>query len=163
MELVSSIILLVIIIVIINKSWVFLFSSILFFSFFVKQLVCIMQNATLVYTRVSVSISWACWDCFLTSWTSYSILIRPHPAIWRLVHGMAVVYLVALTFLLFQVWFVYFLSYRVSFSNFFFSSFLKTVLSICLLLISREPILKFLSLFTFWSSSLFMNLLCYNI
>ncbi|KAF2310900.1 hypothetical protein GH714_018263 [Hevea brasiliensis] len=30
------------------------------------------------------------------------VLIRPHPAIWRLVHGMAVVYLVALTFLLFQ-------------------------------------------------------------
>ncbi|XP_049932318.1 CDP-diacylglycerol--serine O-phosphatidyltransferase 1-like isoform X1 [Nymphaea colorata] len=32
-----------------------------------------------------------------------TILIRPHPAIWRLVHGMAVIYLVALTFLLFQV------------------------------------------------------------
>ncbi|CAN1840211.1 CDP-diacylglycerol--serine O-phosphatidyltransferase 1 [Linum perenne] len=31
-----------------------------------------------------------------------TILIRPHPAIWRLVHGMAVIYLVALTFLLFQ-------------------------------------------------------------
>ncbi|CAI0431839.1 unnamed protein product [Linum tenue] len=30
------------------------------------------------------------------------ILIRPHPALWRLVHGMAVIYLVALTFLLFQ-------------------------------------------------------------
>ncbi|XP_068637671.1 CDP-diacylglycerol--serine O-phosphatidyltransferase 1-like isoform X2 [Aristolochia californica] len=30
------------------------------------------------------------------------VLIRPHPAIWRLVHGMAVVYLIALTFLLFQ-------------------------------------------------------------
>ncbi|KAG6466475.1 hypothetical protein ZIOFF_075713 [Zingiber officinale] len=30
------------------------------------------------------------------------VLIRPHPAIWRLVHGMTVVYLVALTFLLFQ-------------------------------------------------------------
>ncbi|RRT40525.1 hypothetical protein B296_00029805 [Ensete ventricosum] len=30
------------------------------------------------------------------------VLIRPHPAIWRMVHGMAVVYLVALTFLLFQ-------------------------------------------------------------
>lgn len=34
---------------------------------------------------------------------SYRVLIRPHPAIWRLVHGMAVIYLVALTFLLFQV------------------------------------------------------------
>uniref|UniRef100_A0A804UCB8 CDP-diacylglycerol--serine O-phosphatidyltransferase n=2 Tax=Zea mays TaxID=4577 RepID=A0A804UCB8_MAIZE len=32
-----------------------------------------------------------------------TILIRPHPAVWRLVHGLAVVYLVALTFLLFQV------------------------------------------------------------
>uniref|UniRef100_A0A2N9IC31 CDP-diacylglycerol--serine O-phosphatidyltransferase n=1 Tax=Fagus sylvatica TaxID=28930 RepID=A0A2N9IC31_FAGSY len=31
-----------------------------------------------------------------------TVLIRPHPAIWRLVHGMAVVYLVVLTFLLFQ-------------------------------------------------------------
>ncbi|XP_039122836.1 CDP-diacylglycerol--serine O-phosphatidyltransferase 1 isoform X2 [Dioscorea cayenensis subsp. rotundata] len=31
-----------------------------------------------------------------------TVLIRPHPAVWRLVHGMAVVYLVALTFLLFQ-------------------------------------------------------------
>ncbi|KAJ8493588.1 hypothetical protein OPV22_015309 [Ensete ventricosum] len=33
---------------------------------------------------------------------SSTVLIRPHPAIWRLVHGMAVVYLAALTFLLFQ-------------------------------------------------------------
>jgi phosphatidylserine synthase 2 len=32
-----------------------------------------------------------------------TILIRPHPAVWRLVHGLAVVYLVAITFLLFQV------------------------------------------------------------
>lgn len=31
-----------------------------------------------------------------------TILIRPHPAIWRVVHGMAVIYLVSLTFLLFQ-------------------------------------------------------------
>eukprot|EP00249_Psilotum_nudum_P022207 c28417_g1_i1 orf=352-1635(-) len=31
-----------------------------------------------------------------------TILIRPHPAIWRLVHGISVVYLVFLTFLLFQ-------------------------------------------------------------
>ncbi|KAI4379133.1 hypothetical protein MLD38_005467 [Melastoma candidum] len=31
-----------------------------------------------------------------------TILIRPHPALWRLVHGMAVIYLIALTFLLFQ-------------------------------------------------------------
>nr|XP_043638593.1 CDP-diacylglycerol--serine O-phosphatidyltransferase 1-like [Erigeron canadensis] len=31
-----------------------------------------------------------------------TLLVRPHPAIWRLVHGMAVIYLVALTFLLFQ-------------------------------------------------------------
>ncbi|KAL0424688.1 UNVERIFIED_CONTAM: CDP-diacylglycerol--serine O-phosphatidyltransferase 1 [Sesamum radiatum] len=31
-----------------------------------------------------------------------TVLTRPHPAIWRLVHGMAVIYLVALTFLLFQ-------------------------------------------------------------
>ncbi|KAG9139240.1 hypothetical protein Leryth_011257 [Lithospermum erythrorhizon] len=31
-----------------------------------------------------------------------TVLIRPHPAIWCVVHGMAVIYLVALTFLLFQ-------------------------------------------------------------
>ncbi|XP_078428378.1 phosphatidyl serine synthase family protein isoform X2 [Wolffia australiana] len=31
-----------------------------------------------------------------------TILIRPHPALWRLVHGMAVIYLVSLTFILFQ-------------------------------------------------------------
>eukprot|EP00850_Spirogloea_muscicola_P004982 SM000022S07196 [mRNA] locus=s22:442584:446086:- [translate_table: standard] len=31
-----------------------------------------------------------------------TILIRPHPAIWKLVHGVAVVYLIFLTFLLFQ-------------------------------------------------------------
>ncbi|XP_073284464.1 CDP-diacylglycerol--serine O-phosphatidyltransferase 1-like isoform X3 [Primulina huaijiensis] len=31
-----------------------------------------------------------------------TVLTRPHPAIWRLVHGMAVIYLTALTFLLFQ-------------------------------------------------------------
>lgn len=50
-----------------------------------------------------------CW--WLSTVTSvivfFRILIRPHPAIWRLVHGMAVVYLVALTFLLFQVNFLY--------------------------------------------------------
>ncbi|KAJ7299391.1 hypothetical protein O6H91_Y237400 [Diphasiastrum complanatum] len=32
-----------------------------------------------------------------------TILIRPHPAFWRLIHGIAVVYLTFLTFLLFQV------------------------------------------------------------
>ncbi|OAE34562.1 hypothetical protein AXG93_1487s1080 [Marchantia polymorpha subsp. ruderalis] len=31
-----------------------------------------------------------------------TILIRPHPAFWRLVHGLAVLYLLFLTFLLFQ-------------------------------------------------------------
>ncbi|KAG0452291.1 hypothetical protein HPP92_025777 [Vanilla planifolia] len=31
-----------------------------------------------------------------------TVLIRPHPAVWRLVHGMAVIYLVTLSFLLFQ-------------------------------------------------------------
>ncbi|KAL8477511.1 hypothetical protein ACS0TY_029704 [Phlomoides rotata] len=31
-----------------------------------------------------------------------TVLFRPHPAIWHLVHGMAIIYLVALTFLLFQ-------------------------------------------------------------
>jgi hypothetical protein len=44
----------------------------------------------------------------------YRILIRPHPAVWRLVHGMAVVYLVALTFLLFQVGYVYSLLYSLT-------------------------------------------------
>ncbi|KAI5066816.1 hypothetical protein GOP47_0017344 [Adiantum capillus-veneris] len=31
-----------------------------------------------------------------------TILIRPHPSVWRLVHGIAVVYLVFLSFILFQ-------------------------------------------------------------
>jgi phosphatidylserine synthase 2 len=31
-----------------------------------------------------------------------TILVRPHPAFWRFIHGIAVVYLVFLTFLLFQ-------------------------------------------------------------
>eukprot|EP00243_Klebsormidium_subtile_P006969 TRINITY_DN3040_c0_g1_i1.p1 TRINITY_DN3040_c0_g1~~TRINITY_DN3040_c0_g1_i1.p1 ORF type:complete len:419 (+),score=83.51 TRINITY_DN3040_c0_g1_i1:171-1427(+) len=31
-----------------------------------------------------------------------TLLIRPHPALWRLVHGAAIVYLVVLTFTLFQ-------------------------------------------------------------
>ncbi|CAA6665448.1 unnamed protein product [Spirodela intermedia] len=48
---------------------------------------------------------WAMISVFLTYCllqAPSTVLIRPHPAIWRLVHGMAVVYLVALTFLLFQ-------------------------------------------------------------
>jgi phosphatidylserine synthase 2 len=48
---------------------------------------------------------WAMISVFLVySWLQApsTVLIRPHPAIWRLVHGVAVVYLVALTFLLFQ-------------------------------------------------------------
>jgi hypothetical protein len=32
-----------------------------------------------------------------------TILVRPHPSFWRLIHGIAVVYMVFLTFLLFQV------------------------------------------------------------
>ncbi|KAG0629678.1 hypothetical protein M758_1G121500 [Ceratodon purpureus] len=32
-----------------------------------------------------------------------TVLVRPHPAFWRFVHGIAVIYLVILTFLLFQV------------------------------------------------------------
>jgi phosphatidylserine synthase 2 len=31
-----------------------------------------------------------------------TILVRPHPSFWRLIHGIAVVYMVFLTFLLFQ-------------------------------------------------------------
>ncbi|KAJ9554208.1 hypothetical protein OSB04_018253 [Centaurea solstitialis] len=48
---------------------------------------------------------WAMMAVFLTYCllqAPSTLLIRPHPAIWRLVHGMAVIYLVALTFLLFQ-------------------------------------------------------------
>lgn len=29
-------------------------------------------------------------------------LVRPHPAVWRLVHGLMVVYLLLMVFLLFQ-------------------------------------------------------------
>lgn len=31
------------------------------------------------------------------------ILVRPHPVFWRFIHGLAIIYLVFLTFLLFQV------------------------------------------------------------
>ncbi|CAN1840209.1 CDP-diacylglycerol--serine O-phosphatidyltransferase 1 [Linum perenne] len=89
------------------------------------------ENGSLVVSRVGDVDPWTAWAykprtislllvgaCFLI-WASGAldpessidgdvvtsvkrILIRPHPAIWRLVHGMAVIYLVALTFLLFQ-------------------------------------------------------------
>lgn len=29
-------------------------------------------------------------------------MVRPHPAVWRIVHGMIIIYLLALVFLLFQ-------------------------------------------------------------
>eukprot|EP00267_Zea_mays_P045875 XP_020398207.1 CDP-diacylglycerol--serine O-phosphatidyltransferase 2 [Zea mays] len=48
---------------------------------------------------------WAMIAAFLAYCTLQApstILIRPHPAVWHLVHGLAVVYLVALIFLLFQ-------------------------------------------------------------
>lgn len=48
-------------------------------------------------------IHWISWYVHHFMFLFNRILIRPHPAIWRLVHGMAVIYLVALTFLLFQV------------------------------------------------------------
>lgn len=31
-----------------------------------------------------------------------SVMVRPHPVVWRLVYGMAILYLLALVFLLFQ-------------------------------------------------------------
>jgi hypothetical protein len=31
------------------------------------------------------------------------VLVRPHPVFWRFIHGIAVIYLIFLTFLLFQV------------------------------------------------------------
>lgn len=49
-----------------------------------------------VWAMVAVFLSY----CLLQA--PSTVLIRPHPAIWRLVHGTAVIYLVALTFLLFQ-------------------------------------------------------------
>lgn len=29
-------------------------------------------------------------------------MVRPHPAVWRIIHGMIIIYLFALVFLLFQ-------------------------------------------------------------
>ena len=29
-------------------------------------------------------------------------MIRPHPAVWRIIHGMVIIYMLALVFLLFQ-------------------------------------------------------------
>lgn len=31
-----------------------------------------------------------------------SVMVRPHPVVWKLVHGIAILYLLALVFLLFQ-------------------------------------------------------------
>lgn len=70
-----------------------------FASFHLKKRVTSLKSIDLV-----IKVSWVYANCYwhiLLLW--FSVLIRPHPAIWRLVHGMAVVYLVALTFLLFQV------------------------------------------------------------
>lgn len=29
-------------------------------------------------------------------------MVRPHPAVWRIIHGMVILYMLALVFLLFQ-------------------------------------------------------------
>ena len=65
----------------------------------------VMQIIVWFFARVSrrIWLSMLVDDSVYWCEISYRILIRPHPAIWRLVHGMAVIYLVALTFLLFQV------------------------------------------------------------
>ncbi|KAL9254747.1 CDP-diacylglycerol--serine O-phosphatidyltransferase 1-like protein [Drosera capensis] len=59
-----------------------------------RDIVCSVKRG--VWAMIAVVLTY----CLLQA--PSTLLIRPHPAIWRLVHGMAVVYLVALTFLLFQ-------------------------------------------------------------
>ncbi|XP_016572744.2 CDP-diacylglycerol--serine O-phosphatidyltransferase 1 isoform X3 [Capsicum annuum] len=67
-----------------------------------------LEPQTTSYGDVTTSVKRGVW-AMVAVYLAYSllqapstVLIRPHPAIWRLVHGMAVIYLVALTFLLFQ-------------------------------------------------------------
>ncbi|KAM3344360.1 CDP-diacylglycerol-serine O-phosphatidyltransferase 1 isoform X2 [Capsicum galapagoense] len=67
-----------------------------------------LEPQTTSYSDVTTSVKRGVW-AMVAVYLAYSllqapstVLIRPHPAIWRLVHGMAVIYLVALTFLLFQ-------------------------------------------------------------
>ncbi|XP_073304064.1 CDP-diacylglycerol--serine O-phosphatidyltransferase 1-like isoform X3 [Primulina huaijiensis] len=55
-----------------------------------------------LWAMVAVFLAYCLLQAPSTSYLCCRVLIRPHPAIWRLVHGMAVIYLVALTFLLFQ-------------------------------------------------------------
>ncbi|GAB2269621.1 hypothetical protein Dimus_004545 [Dionaea muscipula] len=68
-----------------------------------------LQAASLDLTTGSVSygfLGYGCgvWlqDILYISCPLYTILIRSNPTIWGLVHGMVVIYLIALTFLLFQ-------------------------------------------------------------
>lgn len=58
------------------------------------------DKATNVYRGVWAMIAVFLGYCLLQA--PPTILIRPHPSVWRLVHGIAVVYVVFLSFLLFQ-------------------------------------------------------------
>eukprot|EP00250_Pteridium_aquilinum_P002158 c12362_g1_i1 orf=143-1435(+) len=58
------------------------------------------DEATNVYRGIWAMIAVFLGYCLLQA--PATILIRPHPSVWRLVHGIAVVYLVFLSFLLFQ-------------------------------------------------------------
>nr|CAD1823576.1 unnamed protein product [Ananas comosus var. bracteatus] len=60
------------------------------------------SNATVSSVRRGVWAMIAVFLIYCVLQAPSTLLIRPHPAVWRFVHGMAVVYLVALTFLLFQ-------------------------------------------------------------
>ncbi|RVW16937.1 CDP-diacylglycerol--serine O-phosphatidyltransferase 1 [Vitis vinifera] len=55
-----------------------------------------------VWAMIAVFLAYCLLQALQLVFFFYRVLIRPHPAIWRLVHGMAVIYLVCLTFLLFQ-------------------------------------------------------------
>ncbi|MCO5588877.1 hypothetical protein L7F22_042838 [Adiantum nelumboides] len=58
------------------------------------------DSATNVYRGIWAMIAVFLGYCLLQA--PPTILIRPHPSVWRLVHGIAVVYLVFLSFILFQ-------------------------------------------------------------
>ncbi|CAH8353870.1 unnamed protein product [Eruca vesicaria subsp. sativa] len=88
--------LLLVILSLLSKGSLFLFIYV-FSSFeFVSLTVLCLLSLRGVWAMIAVFLAYSLLQAPST------ILIRPHPAIWRLVHGMAVIYLVALTFLLFQ-------------------------------------------------------------
>ena len=80
---------------------------------------CLICVRCLLYIQSKACVHLCCMDClqyaslpaaeWCSAYAGYSTvqgpsspLVRPHPAVWRLIHGIIVLYLVSLIFLLFQ-------------------------------------------------------------